>query len=371
MTSIVKVPLPGRAYEIRIGAGLLSEAGALIGPLADGRKIAVVSETRVAGLHLAALSGALAAAGLDAAVLTLPPGEETKSWPALRKTCDWLLAERIERGGLVVAFGGGVIGDLAGLGAALLRRGVGLVQIPTTLLAQVDSAVGGKTGINTAHGKNLIGAFHQPRLVIADTDMLGTLPQRDLRAGYAEVLKYALLGDAAFFAWLEANGPALLAGAAAARAHAVRRSCEMKAEIVLRDETEAGDRALLNLGHTFGHALEAATGYSDRLLHGEGVSIGCQLAFDLSARLGVCSQEAPVRLSAHMAAMGLRRSLADIPGPLPSAEALIALMAQDKKVRDGQLTFVLPRDIGDAVVSRDVPQAALHAVLSAALAARD
>ena len=236
--------------------------------------------------HLATLEAGLAAAGIAAAVLALPPGEGTKGWSALERTVEWLIAERVARDDLVVAFGGGVIGDLAGFAAAVLRRGVGFVQIPTTLLAQVDSSVGGKTGINSPQGKNLVGAFHQPRLVLADTGLLDTLPERDFLAGYAEVVKYGLLGDAGFFAWLEANGPALRAGDPAARVHAVRRSCEMKAGIVARDETEQGERALLNLGHTFGHALEAATGYSDRLLHGEGVAIGCQLAFDLSARLG-------------------------------------------------------------------------------------
>jgi 3-dehydroquinate synthase len=263
-----------------------------------------------------------------------------------------------------------VIGDLVGFAAAILRRGVGFIQIPTTLLAQVDSSVGGKTGINSPQGKNLIGAFHQPRLVLADTGLLDTLPSRDFLAGYGEVVKDGLLGDAGFFRWLETNGPALRDGDAAARLHAVRRACEMKAGIVARDETEQGERALLNLGHTFGHALEAATGFGDRLLHGEAVAIGCQLAFDLSARLGLCPQEAPSRVGAHLAAMGMKRRPAEIPGDLPGAEALIGLMGQDKKVRDGRVAFVLARDIGEAFVARDVDLDPVRALLGEALAAR-
>jgi 3-dehydroquinate synthase len=366
----VRVPLGARAYDVRVGPGLLARAGAEIAPLLRRPRVAILTESRVAALHLATLRAGLAAEGVAASVLELPPGEATKGWAGLGRAVEWLIAEQVGRDDLVVAFGGGVIGDLAGFAAAILRRGVGFVQIPTTLLAQVDSSVGGKTGINSALGKNLIGAFHQPRLVLADTALLDTLPRRDLLAGYAEVMKYGLLGDAAFFGWLEANGPALAAGDAAARIHAVRRSCEMKAAIVARDETEQGERALLNLGHTFGHALEAATGYSDRLLHGEAVAIGCLLAFELSARLGHCPQEAPSRVAAHLGAMGIRTSLADIPGELPGAEALLALMAQDKKVRDGRIAFVLARDIGDAFVSRDTDPAAVSDLLRDRLAAR-
>jgi 3-dehydroquinate synthase len=275
----------------------------------------------------------------------------------------------VERRDVVVALGGGVIGDLAGFAAAVLRRGVRFVQIPTSLLAQVDSSVGGKTGINSVHGKNLIGAFHQPALVLADTALLDTLPARDFRAGYAEVVKYGALGDADFFAWLEANGPALAAGDALARAHAVRRSCEMKAAIVVRDETEQGERALLNLGHTFGHALEAATGYSDRLLHGEGVAIGLALAAQLSARLDLCAQEEPSRVVAHLRAMGLPAALADVPGDLPDADGLLALMAQDKKVEAGRARFVLLHRLGAAFVSADVPPEAVRALLAEELGA--
>jgi 3-dehydroquinate synthase len=370
MSGSVQVPLGARGYAIRIGEGLLAGAGAEIAPLLRRPRVAVVTEERVAALHLAALEAGLAAAGIAAASLALPPGEGSKGWAVLERTVEWLLAEEVARDDLVIAFGGGVVGDLAGFAAAVLRRGVGYVQIPTTLLAQVDSSVGGKTGINARAGKNLVGAFHQPRLVLADTGLLATLPPRDLLSGYAEVVKYGLLGDAGFFAWLEANGPALAAGYGAARAHAVRRSCEMKAAIVARDETEQGERALLNLGHTFGHALEAATGYSDRLLHGEAVAIGCLLAFELSARLGYCPPEAPGRVAAHLVAMGMKRSLADVPGPLPDADGLLALMRQDKKVRDGRIVFVLARGIGEAFLARDVDLSAVRALLAERLAGR-
>ena len=270
----------------------------------------------------------------------------------------------------MIALGGGVIGDLVGFSAAILRRGIRFVQVPTSLLAQVDSSVGGKTGINTAQGKNLVGAFHQPVLVLADIGVLDSLPRRDLLSGYGEVVKYGLLGDEAFFAWLEANGPALARGDAAARHHAVLRSVQMKAEIVGRDETEEGERALLNLGHTFCHALEAGTGYSDRLLHGEGVAIGCALAFSLSQRLGLCSQEAPSRVRAHLSAMGMKTDLSDIQGDLPGAEALLGLMAQDKKVVDGRRRFILARGIGAAFVADDVPAAEVLSVLTEGLSTR-
>ncbi|MEM1428491.1 MAG: 3-dehydroquinate synthase [Pseudomonadota bacterium] len=363
----VHVPLGARAYDIRIGAGLLHRAGAEIAPLLARPRVAILTEERVAAHHLPALVAALKAEGIESDALSLPPGEATKSWPQFTRAVEWLLGQNIERRDVVIAFGGGVIGDLAGFAAAVLRRGVRFVQIPTSLLAQVDSSVGGKTGINSAHGKNLIGAFHQPARVLADIALLDTLPPRDLRAGYAEVVKYGALGDAAFFGWLEENGPALAAGGRDAQARAVRRSCEMKAEIVVRDETEQGDRALLNLGHTFGHALEAATGYSDRLLHGEGVAIGMALAFELSARLGLCPQEDPSRLRAHLAAMGMPRDLGDIPGELPDADGLLKLMMQDKKVVDGRLRFILARGIGDAFVADDVPEAQVRALLTDAL----
>src|SRR6056297_842369 len=332
--------------------------------------VAVVSDETVADLHWETLRNGLAKNGISADFLTLPPGEGTKSWPFVIQVVEWLLDQRVERRDMVIAFGGGVIGDLVGFAAAILRRGVRFVQIPTSLLAQVDSSVGGKTGINTGHGKNLVGAFHQPARVLADIDVLGTLSERDFLAGYGEVAKYGLLGDAEFFGWLERNGPALAAGDAALRAEAIRRSVQMKADIVARDETEQGDRALLNLGHTFGHALEAATGYSDRLLHGEGVAIGCALAFELSARLGLCAQEEPSRVRAHLRDMNMKTDLSDIPGELPDAEGLLSLMAQDKKVVDGTLRFILARGIGDAFITSDVPPDAVRRVLEDALAAR-
>jgi 3-dehydroquinate synthase len=365
----VKVALGTRSYEVRIGQGLIGRAGAEIAPLLRRRRVAVITDETVAGLHLEALRTGLGAEGIEAAALALPAGEATKGWPEFTRAVEWLLEQKVERRDVVIAFGGGVIGDLAGFAAAVLRRGVRFVQIPTTLLAQVDSSVGGKTGINSSHGKNLIGAFHQPSLVLADIDVLGSLSARDFLAGYGEVVKYGLLGDAGFFDWLEREGPRLAVSAELAQA-AVRRSVEMKAEIVARDETEEGDRALLNLGHTFGHALEAATGYSDRLLHGEGVAIGCALAFELSQRLGLCSQEAPSRVRAHLQAMGMKVELGDIPGELPGAEGLMRLMAQDKKVVDGRLRFILARAIGEAFVADQVDPAEVKALLAEALKRR-
>ena len=330
----------------------------------------VVSDETVAAHHLDGLRAGLDAADISVEALALPPGEATKCWAELTRTVDWLMDQKVERNDIVIAFGGGVIGDLVGFAAAILRRGVRFVQIPTSLLAQVDSSVGGKTGINVSQGKNLVGAFHQPSLVLADTAVLGTLQARDFLAGYGEVVKYGLLGDAAFFDWLEVNAPAMAAGDMALRVEAVRRSVQMKADIVLRDEKEHGDRALLNLGHTFCHALEAATGYSDRLLHGEGVAIGCAMAFELSARLGLCAQEDPSRVRAHLRAMGMKTDLRDIDGDLPDAAYLLDLMGQDKKVIDGKLRFILARSIGDAFVTADVPKDAVLQLLDDALAER-
>jgi len=367
MLETVQVNLPGREYQVHIGPDLLAQAGQYIAPLLPRPRVAVICDTHVADLHLDTLRAGLAAAGIGMVEMRLPQGESTKSWPHVQTCVDWLLAEKIERRDVVVAFGGGVIGDLVGFAASILRRGVRFVQIPTSLLAQVDSSVGGKTGINASAGKNLIGAFHQPSLVLADTAVLGTLTARDFLAGYGEVVKYGLLGDAAFFAWLEAQGPALAAGDMAARVEAVRWSVQMKADIVARDETEQGERALLNLGHTFCHALEAATGFGDRLLHGEGVSIGCALAFELSARLGLCAQEAPSRVRAHLKGMGMKTDLSDIAGDLPNAAALLDLMGQDKKVVDGQLRFILAREIGDSFVTADVPRDTVLTLLEDAL----
>ncbi len=370
MHNVVSVDLGERSYKVDIGPGLLAEAGQRIKHLLARPRVAVLTDERVADLHLSALETGLCAAGIKMSALVLPAGEATKNWAQLSRSVEWLLDEKVERNDVVIALGGGVIGDLAGFAAAILRRGVRFVQIPTSLLAQVDSSVGGKTGINAPHGKNLIGAFHQPSHVLADTDVLGTLTKRDFLAGYGEVVKYGLLGDAEFFSWLEDNGPALSSGDMSARVEAVTRSVQMKADIVARDETEQADRALLNLGHTFCHALEAATGYSDRLLHGEGVAIGCALAFELSSRLGLCPQEDPSRVRAHLRAMGMKTDLSDIDGALPDAEALLDLMAQDKKVINGQLRFILAHRIGAAFVTSDVPPDAVRSVLAEALAAR-
>jgi 3-dehydroquinate synthase len=363
----VRVNLGARSYDVRIGAGLLAQAGAQVSPLLRRKRAAVVYDARLENLHLVGLMASLASAGIHATALPVPSGEGSKAWDQVARISEWLLTEKIERKDIVIALGGGVIGDLVGFCAAILRRGVRFVQIPTTLLAQVDSSVGGKTGINTPQGKNLIGAFHQPSLVLADIDVLASLSARDFASGYGEVVKYGLLGDAKFFDWLEANGPAMADGDVRARAYAVTRSVQMKAGIVERDETEEGERALLNLGHTFCHALEKATGYGGRLLHGEGVAIGCVLALQLSQNLGLISQEAPSRLRAHLRAMGMKVDLSDIAGDLPDAAALLALMGQDKKVVDGRLRFILCRAIGDAFVASDVPQDAVLSLLQAAM----
>jgi 3-dehydroquinate synthase len=370
MTQTVHVPLAGREYDVRIGEGLLARAGQEITGLLKRPRVAIVSDENVAAQHLATLEAALSAEGIESTALTLPAGESTKQWPEFSRTVEWLLDQKIERSDIVIALGGGVIGDLVGFAAAVLRRGVRFVQMPTSLLAQVDSSVGGKTGINAPQGKNLIGAFHQPALVLADIDVLDSLQPRDFLAGYGEVVKYGLLGDAKFFDWLEKNATLAAAGDKELRAYAVKRSVEMKAEIVLRDETEQGDRALLNLGHTFCHAFEAATGYSSRLLHGEGVAIGCAMAFELSSRLGLCPQEDPSRVRAHLKAMGMKVDLADIDGDLPGAEALLDLMGQDKKVVDGQLRFVLARGIGQAFVTSDVPKDQVLKLLEEQLTSR-
>lgn len=369
-TRTVPVALGARSYDIEIGAGLLPEAGAHLAPLFRRPRTVIVSDETVAALHLETLRAGLARAGIESEAIVVPAGEKSKSWPVLERVVEALLAAKVERDDTVIALGGGVIGDLAGFACAVLRRGVAFVQIPTSLLAQVDSSVGGKTGINSPLGKNLIGAFHQPCHVLIDIDVLDTLSGREFLAGYGEVVKYGLLGDAGFFDWLVEAGPRLKSGDKALRIEAVERSVAAKAGIVSRDEKEHGERALLNLGHTFGHALEAATGYSDRLLHGEGVAIGMGLAFALSARLGLCSQETPSRIAEHFAAMGLKRSLADISGDLPGADDLLALMAQDKKVSGGVLAFILARGIGEAFVSRDVPPEAVTAVLEEALRTR-
>ena len=370
MTETLNVALGNRSYDIQIGPGLLAKAGALALLHLQQKRVFVLTDENVAGLHLETLRQGLATSGVSMQSLALPAGEKTKGWPGLELAVEWLIEQRVERSDIVVAFGGGVIGDLAGFAAAILRRGVDFIQIPTSLLAQVDSSVGGKTGINSVLGKNLIGAFHQPKLVLVDTDVLNTLPPREFISGYGEVVKYGLLGDANFFEWLEANGPDMAAGHEQSRIHAIRRACEMKADIVARDEKEHGDRALLNLGHTFGHALEAATGYSNRLLHGEGVAIGCALAFELSMRLGLCPQEDPSRVREHLAKMGMKKDISDIEGDLPDADGLISLMGQDKKVSDGKIAFILARGIGQAFVEKQVDMSVVKAVLEDALKGR-
>lgn len=360
----VNVPLGERAYDVLIGPGLLARSAALIGTHLGPARCAVVTDENVAHFHLATLEAALKRDDRHVGSIILPPGEKTKSFRELEPLCERLLEFGLERGDLVVALGGGVIGDLAGFAASILRRGVRFVQIPTSLLAQVDSSVGGKTGIDTPQGKNLIGAFHQPGLVLADTDTLKTLPPRELRAGYAEVAKYGLLGDAPFFAWLEQNHWGVFALEPDPLIRAVETSVRAKAGIVGRDETEQGERALLNLGHTFGHAYEAWCGYSDRLLHGEAIAIGMCQAFRFSAALGHCEGAAAGRVAAHFSAVGLPTRVADIPGDKPDVETAMKLMAQDKKVRHGRLTFILARAIGDAFIARDVPADTVRAFLA-------
>ncbi|EJL57589.1 3-dehydroquinate synthase [Rhizobium sp. CF122] len=351
----VHVPLGERAYDILIGPGLIARAGAEIAARLKGRKAAVITDAHVAPLYLDALVQSLEAAGIASATLVLPAGEKTKSFEHLMTVCDKVLEARIERNDYVIALGGGVIGDLSGFAAGIVRRGVRFVQVPTSLLSQVDSSVGGKTGINSRHGKNLIGVFHQPDLVLADTDVLNSLSAREFRAGYAEVAKYGLIDKPDFFAWLEANWQAVFAGGAA-RIEAIATSCQAKSDVVVADERETGQRALLNLGHTFGHALEAATAYdSARLVHGEGVSIGMVLAHEFSARMNLASPDDARRVESHLKAVGLPTRMAEIPGTLPPAEVLMDAIAQDKKVKGGKLTFILTRGIGQSFVANDVP----------------
>jgi 3-dehydroquinate synthase len=366
-STIVHVGLGDRAYDIVIGAGVLAQLGPRIAALRPGARTAIVTDASVAKHWLAPAEASLAAAGVPTSRIITGEGEATKSYAGLEQVSEALIAAKIERNDLVIALGGGVIGDLTGFAASIVRRGVDFVQVPTTLLAQVDSSVGGKTGINSPHGKNLLGAFHQPVLVIADTHVLDTLPQRQFRSGYAEVVKYGVLGDAKFFDWLEANRADIAVGGAA-REHAIAESCRAKAAIVARDERETGDRALLNLGHTFGHALEAATGFSDRLFHGEGVSIGMVLAAELSAELGMVAASDAARVAKHLADSGLPTRLQDIAGftqeGLADADALMALMAQDKKVKRGRLTFILLKALGQAVIVNDVEPAVVRDFLA-------
>jgi 3-dehydroquinate synthase len=354
---IIDVALGERAYDIVIGRDVLGSLGERVKALRPNARVAIVTDKTVAQHWLAKTEAALKGAGIDSSRIVVGDGEASKSYAVLQDVCEALIAARIERNDLVIALGGGVIGDLAGFAAAIVRRGVDFVQVPTSLLAQVDSSVGGKTGINSPHGKNLIGAFHQPVLVVADTSVLDTLSPRQFRAGYAEVAKYGVLGNEAFFAWLEANHAEIFSGGAA-REHAIATSCRAKAAVVARDERETSERALLNLGHTFGHALEAATGFSDRLFHGEGVSVGMVLAAEFSAHLKMIAPSDAERVQRHLASVGLPTYLQDIAGfqqeGLGDADALMTLMAQDKKVKRGRLTFILLEKIGKAVIASDV-----------------
>ncbi|WP_029042369.1 3-dehydroquinate synthase [Cucumibacter marinus] len=357
-THTVPIDLGERSYEIEIGPDVIDRLGGKLSGLFPGARFGVVMDENVKAAQYPRLAASLEAAGLSHSAITVSPGEGSKSMAVLDTVVDFLIAEKLERGDAVIAFGGGVVGDLAGFAAAITRRGMGLVQVPTSLLAQVDSSVGGKTGINSPRGKNLIGAFYQPRYVAADLGALDTLPERQFRAGYAEMAKYGLIDDAAFFHWLEDNRAEVFAGGPA-RAEAIAHACAAKARVVAEDEREAGNRALLNLGHTFGHALEAATGYSDRLFHGEGVSVGMVLAHDFSVKLGLCPGQDASRVRAHLSGAGLPVSLADIPGDLPPAETLLEHIAQDKKVTRGSLTFILTRGIGHSFIAKDVDPASV------------
>jgi len=364
------VGLGDRAYDIVVGRGLLSSIGRRIAALEPGAKVAIVTDENVARQYLAQTERSLVEAGISVTHVAVPPGEKSKSVASFERVCDALIEARIERGDLVVALGGGVVGDLAGFAAASVRRGLDFVQVPTSLLAQVDSSVGGKTGINSRHGKNLIGAFHQPRLVIADTALLDTLPAREFRAGYAEVVKHGLLGDADYFEWLEANWKDVFSGVpphganVAPRDYAVLRSIQIKAAVVARDERETGDRALLNLGHTFGHAFEAAAGFSDKLLHGEAIAIGIACAFEFSARLGLLPQAEAERAIGHIAAVGLPTHIRDVPAVKTNVDVLMELIGQDKKVKRGKLTFILVRGIGASFIARDVDPAQVREFLA-------
>ena len=368
VTDTVRLDLGPRSYDILVGDGVLAESGPRIAAVTKGKAPIVVTDENVAPLHLATLERSLRATGIEPGqAIVLPAGEKTKDIAHFERLMDAILERGIERQAVLLALGGGVIGDITGFAAASALRGIDFIQVPTTLLSQVDSSVGGKTGINSRHGKNLIGAFHQPKLVIADTATLDTLPKREVLAGYAEVVKYGLIRLPDFFTWLEQNGACVVAGDSDARRHAVTTSCRAKADIVGVDERESGDRALLNLGHTFGHALEAATGFGSRLLHGEAVSIGMVLAFDLSVRLGLCPAADADRARAHLAGVGLPVRPTDVPGLEWDVDELILSMAKDKKVKDGRITFVLVRGLGDAFTLRDVEPAQVRSLLEDAV----
>ena len=365
--AIVKVALGARSYDILIEQGALDRAGSILAPYARNGRLVVVTDTNVAAMQLPRLDAALNGAGITVEPIILPAGEQTKSWRHLEQLLDALLALEIERGDHVIALGGGVIGDLVGFAASILKRGCHFIQVPTTLLAQVDSSVGGKTAINAKAGKNLIGAFYQPALVLIDPSTLDSLPPRETRAGYAEVVKYGLINDAGFFQWLERHGGHLLDGDRNARRTAVLASCKSKTAIVATDERESGERALLNLGHTFGHALEAETAYGDALLHGEAVAIGMMLAIDFSVHLGLCPPDDASRVRRHLTSMGLPTHAASVNGLTSSAETLLRRMEQDKKVENGKLTLILVRGIGKSFIARDVDRGKVLDFLTTAL----
>jgi len=365
----LRVDLNDRSYDIIVGANLIPNAGEHIPQFVKRDPAIIVTDVNVAELHLENIVKSLQEANITSKTILLPAGENTKSYEGFCELLNDILDTGIERRSCLIALGGGVIGDITGFAASVLLRGIDFIQIPTTLLAQVDSSVGGKTGINTQHGKNLVGSFYQPRLVLADTTVLDTLPRRELLAGYSEIVKYGLLGDRPFFEWLEENGHSLIEGDEELRRKAIVTSCSAKASIVAQDEKESGSRALLNLGHTFGHALEAETGFGDKLLHGEAVSIGMTMAFDLSARMGLCSTEDAARVRKHLNVVGLPVDPTNIAGQSWKCDALLSHMAKDKKVRDGKMTFILPRGIGDSFITSDVDLALVEAMLDDAIAA--
>lgn len=367
-TETVTVQLGARSYDIVIGPHLIEQAAGMFAGRFAGKRVAVVSDAHVSALYLSALQAGLEQHEIAVTPIVVEPGEQSKSFPVLEHVIDRILAARLERGDSVMALGGGVIGDLAGFAAGIVRRGAGCIQVPTSLLAQIDSSVGGKTGINTAYGKNLVGVFHQPKLVISDTAALDSLPRREFRAGYAEMVKYGLIDQPDFFCWLEKNWRAVFSGGRE-RVEAIARACRFKAAVIARDEYEAGERALLNLGHTFGHALETATGYDPkRLVHGEGVAIGMVLAHEFSARMNLAGAELAERVRQHLQAAGLPTGLCDIGGPLPDADTLMGYIVQDKKVADGRLNFILTRSLGRAFIARDVPKPEVRTFLMEKLA---
>ncbi len=353
-TKFLKLDLGPKSYDIVIGEGLLATAGEYIAPQMAGKRAIIISDDKVAPLYLDGLAASLEKSAIKVASVVVPAGEASKDFDHLQDLTGQLFATAVDRSTMLIALGGGVVGDLAGFAAAITMRGLEFIQLPTTLLAQVDSSVGGKTGINSSFGKNLIGAFHQPRLVLADLACLDTLPRRQLLAGYAEIVKYGLIDDPAFFDWLEINGAALIDGDRALQRNAVLTSCRAKAAIVGTDEREHGRRALLNLGHTFGHALEAETGYGDDLSHGEAVAIGMVMAFDFSARMGLCPEADGRRLREHLLSVGLPVDLNGVRTPSWTAARLINHMSLDKKTRDGAMVFILARGIGRAFISHDV-----------------